>query len=44
MLEVKYFMEEKKIYLVFDCMQCDLRRYLDKNSSLTLNMLKPIIY
>ncbi|CAD8147291.1 unnamed protein product [Paramecium octaurelia] len=44
LFEVKYFLEEKQIYLVFDSMQCDLRNYLDKNKAFTLNQLKPIIY
>ncbi|CAD8097012.1 unnamed protein product [Paramecium sonneborni] len=44
LLEVKYFMEEKKIFLIFDSMQCDLRKYLDRNSQLSLNKIKPIIY
>ncbi|CAD8147608.1 unnamed protein product [Paramecium pentaurelia] len=44
LLEVKYFLDEKKIYLVFDSMKYDLRKYLDKNTSITLNNLKPIIY
>ncbi|CAD8180828.1 unnamed protein product [Paramecium pentaurelia] len=44
LLEIKYFMQEKKILLIFESMQCDLRKYLDKNQTLSLNTIKLIIY
>ncbi|CAD8191035.1 unnamed protein product [Paramecium pentaurelia] len=44
LLEVKYFMQEKKILLIFESMQCDLRKYLDKNQTLSLNTIKLIVY
>lgn len=34
--EVKYFPEEKKLFLVFESLQSDLKMFLDKSSNLSL--------
>lgn len=42
--EVKYFMQEKKLFLIFESLHTDLKKYLDKTQNISMYNVKGIIY